>query len=101
MVDDFFQKAQGFIDSITQASYLGDYLREMPDQSKIHYQANSSTSSLGYISRNNNLSVLTGRLTGIHNGNYLGFIFNKKRFFEIAPRFVLSNFWIYLYPKKI
>jgi hypothetical protein len=78
LVDDFFQKTQGFIDSIIQASYLGDYLREIPDQSKIHYQADSSTSSLGYISRNNNLSVLTGRLTGLHNGNYLGVIFNQK-----------------------
>ena len=78
LVDDFLQKAQGFIDSITQASYIGDYLREMPDQSKIHYQANSSTSSLGYISRNNKLSVMTGRLTGLHNGNYLGVIFNQK-----------------------
>ena len=78
LVDDFFQKTQGFIDSVIQASYLGDYLREMPDQSKIHYQADSSTSSLGYISRNNNLSVLTGRLTGLHNGNYLGVIFNQK-----------------------
>ena len=78
LADDFFQKTQGFIDSITQASYLGDFLREMPDQSKIHYQANSSTSSLGYISRNNNLSVMTGRLRGLHNGNYLGVIFNQK-----------------------
>ena len=78
LVDDFFQKTQGFINSITQASYIGDYLREMPDQSKIHYQANSSTSFLGYISRNNKLSVMTGRLTGLHNGNYLGVIFNQK-----------------------
>ena len=75
---DFFQKTQGFIDSITQASFLGDYLREMPDQSRIHYQANSSTSSLGYITRNNNLSLMTGRLRGLHNGNYLGIIFNEK-----------------------
>ena len=32
LADDFFQKTNGFIDSIVQASYLGDYLKD-PDQS--------------------------------------------------------------------
>ena len=78
LADDFFKKTQGFINSITQASYLGDFLREVPDQSNIHYQANSLTSFLGYISSNNNLSLMTGRLRGHYNGNYLGIVLNQK-----------------------
>ncbi len=79
LVDDFLQKSGGFVDSIIQASYLGDYLREIPDQSKIHYQSDPSTSSLGYITRDNNLSLMTGRLRGLHYGSYLGIVLNNKK----------------------
>ena len=78
LADDFFQKTNGFIDSIVQASYLGDYLKDIPEKSKIHHHTDSLTSSLGYVSHQNKLSFYGGSLKGLHRGNYLGASFNHE-----------------------
>ena len=80
LIDDFSQKSDGFIDSIFEASYLGDYLRVKPEESAIHFHTDTLTSSLGYISRNDKLALFTGKIRGFHYGNYVGTSYDQKYF---------------------
>tara|TARA_Y100000768_G_scaffold99754_1_gene72833 strand:+ start:11526 stop:13946 length:2421 start_codon:yes stop_codon:yes gene_type:complete len=80
LIDDFFQKPDGFIDSIFEASYLGDYLRVKPEDGSIHFHTDTLTSSLGYISRNDKLAFFTGKIRGFHYGNYVGTSYDQEYF---------------------
>ncbi len=76
LIDDFSQKPSGFISSLVEASYLGDHLRDLSNNSETVFYTDLQSSMLGYSFHKNYLSLLTGRVRGAYHGNFFGTIIN-------------------------
>ena len=78
LFNDFFLKSEGFLDSMIDASYVGDYLKDISNKNEIHFHTSAESSSIGYIVREQNFALYSGQLKGLYQGSYIGVDMNHK-----------------------
>ena len=60
------------------ASYVGDYLKDISNKNEIHFHTSPKSSSIGYIVREQNFALYSGQLKGLYQGSYIGIDMNHK-----------------------
>ncbi len=62
LLADFLTKADGFLQAVTESTYLTDHLKHSNVFTNVFSYTNNTSSILGYSAGSNNLSFTTGFL---------------------------------------
>lgn len=73
LLADFLTKADGFLQAVTQSTYLTDHLKHSNVFTNVFSYTNNKASILGYSAGSNNLSFTSGKVSGLMAGSFIGF----------------------------